>query len=332
MVFQGAMNAFNPVQRIGRQLVEPMELHGTATAGGAGPGARAARPRRHPRRPRRPLPARAVRRHAPAGGDRDGPGLRAEGAPGRRADDGARRDGAGPDPRAAGAALGRARAGADPGDPRPAGGGPGVPAGGRDVRRADRRERAGRHAVPRARPPVHAAAVRGHARPRRLEAGGLDPRRAAAPRRAAGRLPVPAALRPGDRDLRDGRPRVPAARRAPRGGLPPGRAVAGSAVATASALLEVEDLHVHYPIPRGIVGSVSRRREGRGAGGGRASRSRWSAGELLALVGESGCGKTTTAHAMLRLRDAHSGSIRFDGIDITRLRQRELRPLRRGCS
>ncbi len=31
MVFQGAMNAFNPVQRIGPQLVEPMELHGTAT-------------------------------------------------------------------------------------------------------------------------------------------------------------------------------------------------------------------------------------------------------------------------------------------------------------
>jgi oligopeptide/dipeptide ABC transporter ATP-binding protein len=31
MVFQGAMNAFNPVQRIGRQIVEPMELHGTAT-------------------------------------------------------------------------------------------------------------------------------------------------------------------------------------------------------------------------------------------------------------------------------------------------------------
>jgi oligopeptide/dipeptide ABC transporter ATP-binding protein len=31
MVFQGAMNAFNPVQRIGRQLVEPMELHGTSS-------------------------------------------------------------------------------------------------------------------------------------------------------------------------------------------------------------------------------------------------------------------------------------------------------------
>jgi oligopeptide/dipeptide ABC transporter ATP-binding protein len=93
-------------------------------------------------------------------------------------------------------------------------------------------------------------------------------------------------------------------------------------------LLEVDDLIVRYPIHRGIVATVARRprRQVHAVEGVSLSLRR---GEMLALVGESGCGKTTTAQAVLRLVDPVSGAIRFDGRDLVPLGTRALRPLRR---
>ncbi len=93
-------------------------------------------------------------------------------------------------------------------------------------------------------------------------------------------------------------------------------------------LLEVDDLVVRYPVGRGLVATLARRPK-LAVHAVEGVTFTLREGELLALVGESGCGKTTTAQAVLRLVDPVSGTIRFEGRDITTLGARALRPLRR---
>jgi peptide/nickel transport system ATP-binding protein len=96
----------------------------------------------------------------------------------------------------------------------------------------------------------------------------------------------------------------------------------------AKPLLSVDELVVRYPVHRGLVGTLARKPQQvvHAVEGVSFSLAR---GELLALVGESGCGKTTTAQAVLRLVEPVSGRIEFDGGEITGLQSRALRPLRR---
>jgi oligopeptide/dipeptide ABC transporter ATP-binding protein len=89
-------------------------------------------------------------------------------------------------------------------------------------------------------------------------------------------------------------------------------------------LLEVRGLTKHFPVTRGLMGTV--------VGQVRAVDDvsfDLQAGETLGLVGESGCGKTTTGRAILRLIEPTSGTLRFEGRDITQLSRREMLPLRR---
>jgi oligopeptide transport system ATP-binding protein len=101
---------------------------------------------------------------------------------------------------------------------------------------------------------------------------------------------------------------------------------AGAATPSAEMpLLQVRGLKMHFPITEGIV--VHRRvGEVKAVDGVDFSIRR---GETLGLVGESGCGKTTTGRCILRLETPTEGEILFDGQDMSRLARRELIVLRR---
>ncbi len=90
-------------------------------------------------------------------------------------------------------------------------------------------------------------------------------------------------------------------------------------------LVQVRELVKHFPITRGIV--VQRAIGVVKAVDGVSLEV--MAGETLGIVGETGCGKSTTARLIMRLLDASSGEVRFDGQDITRLQGVRLKAVRR---
>jgi peptide/nickel transport system ATP-binding protein len=89
-------------------------------------------------------------------------------------------------------------------------------------------------------------------------------------------------------------------------------------------LLEVRDLKVHFPITRGVIfdrviGHV------RAVDGVDLSVRR---GQTYGLVGESGCGKSTLGRAVLQLYPVTEGSVRFDGVELTKLPAEQMRAMR----
>lgn len=89
-------------------------------------------------------------------------------------------------------------------------------------------------------------------------------------------------------------------------------------------LVEVRDLKKHFPARAGLLGKPRRYLK---AVDGVSFAIR--KGETLGLVGESGCGKTTLGRTLLRLVEPTSGSIRFEGVEITSLQRAEMRKMRR---
>jgi oligopeptide transport system ATP-binding protein len=90
------------------------------------------------------------------------------------------------------------------------------------------------------------------------------------------------------------------------------------------ALLEVKNLSGHFPVRRGAIlrkAGVVRAVDG--------VSFEVYRGETLGLVGESGCGKSTTGRAILQLHKPTTGEVCFRGQDLTRLGGRELRQMRR---
>lgn len=95
-------------------------------------------------------------------------------------------------------------------------------------------------------------------------------------------------------------------------------------MATNDNLVEVEDLYMYFPVTAGVM----RRKIGdvKAVDGVSFNIKK---GETLGLVGESGCGKTTTGRCILRLYEPTGGKVTFEGQDLTALNQRNLRSIRK---
>ena len=89
-------------------------------------------------------------------------------------------------------------------------------------------------------------------------------------------------------------------------------------------IIRAEDLKVHFPVMAGL-----RRRQVATVHAVDGISFTVNAGETLGVVGESGCGKSTTARAVMRLNNITDGRVFFEGTDITQLARKQMRPIRR---
>ena len=104
-----------------------------------------------------------------------------------------------------------------------------------------------------------------------------------------------------------------------------GEVAAAQETGQGDVLLSVQELKMHFPITRGIilqrqVGSI------KAVDGITFELMR---GETLGLVGESGCGKSTTGRAILQLYEPTAGEVIFEGQDLTKINSGDLRRMRR---
>ena len=100
---------------------------------------------------------------------------------------------------------------------------------------------------------------------------------------------------------------------------------APAAAPTGEIILEVKNLKMYFPVTQGII--FQRKIADIKAVDGLNLFIR--KGETLGLVGESGCGKTTTGRAILQLYRPTAGEVFFEGTDLTKLTNSQIRPLRR---
>lgn len=83
------------------------------------------------------------------------------------------------------------------------------------------------------------------------------------------------------------------------------------------AILEVRDLKKHFKTPKGVLSAVD------------GVSFTVEKGKTLGIVGESGCGKSTTGRCILRLIEPTSGTVLFNGVDLSKLNKNEMRKARK---